>query len=283
MNNVYEIITNQIIEMLEDGVVPWHKPWNGEDNAPKNLKTKKTYRGINPFILSSRGFASPYWVSFRQCGELGGRIKKGEKGTVIVFWKPVLYKDTDKDGNETERRVFMLRYYRVWNAEQCEGLRLPESAAVKEEKMFTPHEEAERILQAYQHMVAVSYGGDRAFYSVSRDYIGMPPKETFDGEDEYYSTLFHETVHSTGHSSRLGRMEKCSFGSEPYSKEELVAEMGAAILCGMTGITTTIKNSASYIGSWLNRLRDDKKLVISAAAHAQRACDFIMNKQITDS
>lgn len=276
-NKVYEIVTEQIIERLEGGVVPWHKPWNGEEFEPKNLKSKKPYRGINLFILACAGYGSPYWVSFKQCNELGGKVKPGQKGTIIIFWKPVLYKNKDAEGNETDKKVFLLRYYRVWNVEQCEGLKLPVPEA-KEGKQFIPVEEAERILNSYKDMVTVYYSGNRAYYSEERDIIGMPPKDTFEGEDEFYSTMFHEVVHSTGHNSRLDRLEKGWFGSEPYSKEELVAEMGAAFLCSMTGIKTTITNSASYIASWLKRLREDKKLVVCAAAKAQRACDYILGK-----
>lgn len=277
-NKVYEIITNQIIELLEKGIVPWHKPWNGGENAPKNLKTKKEYRGINPFVLASRGYTSPYWVTFKQCQDMGGIVKQGEKGTIVVFWKPVTFKSTDKDGNESERRSYILKYYRVWNIEQCVDLNFMIPEKEKEAKQFTPIEVAEQVVGEYKNMVPVNYGGGRAFYSPDRDTIGMPEKETFDGSEEYYSTLFHEIVHSTGHESRLDRDLKNWFASPEYSKEELVAEMGAAYLCGFTGITNTIKNSASYIGGWLKKLRDDKKFIISAAAQAQKACDFILNK-----
>jgi len=276
-NKVYEIITNQIIELLEKGIVPWHKPWKGMANTPKNLKTKKEYRGINPWILASHGYASPWWVSFNQCKSMGGAVKSGEKGTIIVFWKPVDYKTKDNDGNDTTKKVFILRYYRVWNSEQCEGLKVP-TEKEEEKKDFTPIQECERVVSEYNNMVPVNHGGGRAFYSPDRDTIGMPEKETFDGSEEYYSTLFHEIVHSTGHESRLDRDLKNWFASPEYSKEELVAEIGAAYLCGFAGITNTIKNSASYIGGWLKKLRDDKKFIISAAAQAQKACDFILNK-----
>ncbi len=280
-DKVCEIVTNQIIAMLEKGVVPWKKTWKGVANLPKNLKSKKEYRGINPFMLAVHGYASPWWVSFNQCKALGGTVKKGEKGTIVIFWKPNEKKVKDEDGNECIKKTFVRMYYRVFNTEQCEGLKVPEEK-VEDKKQFVPIEEAERIIAEYREMVEVAHGGGRACYSPARDKIGMPEKDSFDSPEAYYCTLFHETVHSTGHKSRLDRLEDGWFGSEPYSKEELVAELGAAFLCGMTGLEkVTIDNSASYINAWLEKLRNDKRFILNASAQAQKACDYILNKKET--
>ena len=270
---VYEIITDRIMEQLEKGDVPWHKPWIG--GYPKNLVSKKEYRGINVFILASTHYASEYWVSYKQAQELGGNVKKGEKGWPVIFWKWLKVKEND---TEIEKQVPMLRYYTVFNVMQCEGLKLP----TKEIKENNPIEECQKIISEFTDCPTV-HDENRAVYYKETDTIGMPLLNLFDGSEEYYSTLFHEVTHSTGHPKRLDRegiRDMVSFGSTNYSKEELVAEMGAAFLCGLTGIENkTIDNSAAYVKSWLKKLHDDKKFVIIAAAQAQKAVDYILNRK----
>lgn len=279
---VYEIITDRILEQLEKGNVPWHKPWAGGE-APKNLITKKEYRGVNVFILSAMGYTSPYWLSFKQAQELGGAVRKGEKGCPVVFWKWLT--KTDDDGNITEEKIPMLRYYTVFNVAQVDGIdekRIP-ALAIKYNDL-EKIERCEAVVYAMPKRPEILHNEQQAYYRPSTDTVNMPKFETFDGSEEYYSTLFHELVHSTGHEKRCNRKgvdcsdgSWSSFGSTPYAKEELVAEMGAAFLCGYCQIENrTIDNSTAYIKSWLRKFRDDKKMVIMAAAQAQKAADFIL-------
>jgi antirestriction protein ArdC len=278
---VEEIITARIIEKLEQGTVPWHRPWAGGE-APKNLITKKEYRGVNVFILNAMGHGSPFWVSFKQAQELGGNVKKGEHGTPIVFWKWLNKKDDD--GNITSDKFPFLRYYTVFNVDQVEGIdesKIPELAIKYNE--LERIEKCENVVMSMPKRPEITYHEQRAYYKPSTDSVNMPKMETFDGSEEYYSTLFHELTHSTGHQSRLNRKGIisgiASFGSQEYSKEELVAEMGAAFLCGYCQIENkTIDNSAAYIKSWLRTFKDDAKMVIMAAAQAQKASDFILGK-----
>lgn len=275
--NVYEIITDRIIGMLEKGVVPWHKPWNGGANAPKNLVSGKEYRGINVFLLSSSGYASPYWASYKQIAAMGGQVTKGEKGTPVVFWNWI---EAEKSALGKADRIPFIRYYTVFNVQQTTGLdgKIPPSDAVV--NPFSPIESAEAIASRFTDC-PVEHSGNRAFYSPTRDMIGMPSPELFNSPEEYYSTLFHEMTHSTGHKSRLDRpgFIDVNFGSQSYSKEELVAEMGATFLSAVSGIENKmIDNSAAYINGWLSKLRKDKKILISAASLAQKATDHILGK-----
>jgi antirestriction protein ArdC len=269
--SVYEIITNQILAELEKGEVPWRKPWH--NLPPANLITKKPYRGINVFLLGFAGYGSQYWLTYRQAQALGGNIRKGEHGTKIIFWKCKTRETESADGEIEERKSAFLRYYTVFNCEQTEGL----SALLTLPPAF-PIESAEEIVKAMPNPPAFEQDS-RAAYIPSRDTVTMPSRTAFQSQAEYYSTLFHELVHSTGHAKRLGResIEKIQpFASEDYSKEELVAEMGSAMLCGVTGIEqATIGNSAAYIRGWINRLKADSRLLISSARAAQEAADYI--------
>lgn len=284
-NQVYGYITDKIMEELEHGCVPWHKPWKTSSDGirvPTSFVSKKPYRGVNTFLLAlirfKAGYDSNYWLTFKQIQALGGSVK-GQRSEMVVFWK-LLEKPAANPTPENETDYIpMLRYYRVFNLDQVAGITKP---TLENLPAFQPIEEAETIAAKYQEQIEVMHGGARAYYQPSTDSIRMPERETFDGSEAYYSTLFHEFTHSTGHESRLNRpgiVETHFFGDEIYSKEELVAEMGAAMLCGVIGIENrTIKNSASYIQSWLGKLRDDKKLVVHAAAAAQKAADFILGK-----
>jgi antirestriction protein ArdC len=270
--NVYDIITERIMTKLEQGVVPWHKPW--EQGIPRNLATRKPYRGVNVFLTASAGFASPYWLTLKQTNERGGSIRKGETGTPVIFWKWLEYAaDTEE---EDTRRLPLLRYYTVFNLEQCRGIETP---AEPDKLAFQPLTQCERIVANMPQRPIIQHGEPRAYYRPLADTVNMPKPELFDSPEEYYSTLFHEMTHSTGHEQRLNRStltDLCPFGSTNYSKEELVAEMGAAFLCGVCGIENrTVDNSAAYIASWLRVLKHDKQMVILAAAQAQRAADFI--------
>jgi len=273
------------MEELERGCVPWHQPWKSPDGVrvPTSFVSKKPYRGVNTFLLAvsrfKAGYSSNYWLTFKQIQALGGNVK-GQHSEMVVFWK-LLEKPAENPTPKHETDYIpMLRYYRVFNLDQVTGIKKP---SIEGLPAFQPIKEAEEIAAKYQGQIGVSHGGNRAYYQPSTDSIRMPERGTFDNRESYYSTLFHEFTHSTGHESRLNRpgiVETHFFGDEIYSKEELVAEMGAAMLCGIVGIENkTIRNSASYIESWLGKLRDDKKLVVHAAAAAQKAADFILGKQ----
>jgi antirestriction protein ArdC len=268
--SVYEIITNQILAELERGEVPWRKPWR--TLPPANLISKKPYRGINMFLLGFAGYGSQYWLTFNQAKQLGGNIRRGEHGTKIVFWKFDTY-ETEIDGEVEERKFAFLRYYTVFNLEQTEGLK-----ALLELPPAFPIESAESIVRGMPDPPAFEQDS-RASYIPSLDAVTMPSRTAFDSQEEYYSTLFHELTHATGHAKRLGREgfdRAQQFGSESYSKEELIAEMGAAMLCGLAGIDqNTLANSAAYLKAWIARLRADSKMVISAASAAQKAADYI--------
>jgi antirestriction protein ArdC len=283
-NQVYGYITDKIIEELERGCVPWHKPWKSPDGVrvPMNYASKKPYRGVNTFLLAvarlKADYDSNYWLTFKQIQALGGNVK-GQRSEMVVFWK-LLEKPAENPTAENETDYIpMLRYYRVFNLDQVTGIKKPMAENLP---TFQAIKEAEAVAVKYQEQIEVMHGGSRAYYQPSNDWIRMPEKETFDGLEEYYSTLFHEFTHSTGHKTRLNRpgiVEAHYFGDEVYSKEELIAEMGAAMLSGVVGIENkTIKNSASYIQSWLGQLKDDKRLVVHAAAAAQKAADFILGK-----
>ena len=280
MSSTYEIVTEAIIKQLQSGIAPWRKPWRTE--MPANLASKKEYRGINVFLLSSLGYGSRYWLTYRQAQTLGGSVRKGEHGSKVVFWKIGEYRKEDKETGETEnRKSILLRYYTVFNLEQCEGIKSPEPTRV-----IAPFEQCETIVNSMPNRPGFEQDS-RAFYRPSTDTVGVPARTAFDFAEEFYSTLFHELTHSTGHPSRVGRegiMEHNPFGSADYSKEELVAEMGAAMLCGVAGIQSrTLDNSASYLQSWINRLRSDSRLIVSAASQAQKAADYILGRTAAET
>jgi len=280
MATVYEIVTESIIKQLESGVAPWRKPWRTE--MPANLVSKKEYRGINIFLLAAQGYGSRYWITYRQAQTLGGNIKKGEHGTKVVFWKIDEYRKDDAETGETEdHKSILLRYYIVFNLEQCEGINSPEPAPA-----IHPIEQCESIVRSMPNPPGFEQDS-QAFYRPSTDTVGMPAQLAFDSAEKYYSTFFHELTHSTGHPSRVGRegiMEHNPFGSEDYSKEELVAEMGAAMLCGVAGIESqTLGNSAAYLQSWISRLKSDFRLIISAASQAQKAADYILARAAAET
>lgn len=287
MASVYEIITDRIIKQLEAGTAPWHKPWStsGQDGLPRNLLTHHPYRGINVWILASSGYASPYWLTLRQANELGGHVLKGEKGMPVVFWK--FGKRELQDGDEIiEKPSVLCRYYTVFNFSQCEGLRIQPPQAT-ELPHINPIDSCEQIVTQWLGKPAIRYGSDRASYNKVHDLIQMPDLASFDSAEEFYSTLFHELTHSTGHPLRLNRStltEFERFGDEQYSAEELAAEMGAAFLCGFTGIENkTIDNSAAYLQTWLEVLEKDPRLVLVAAGQAQKATDLILNQPASAS
>lgn len=277
--DVYQLVTDRIIEALESGVVPWHKPWRSfAGNAPRSMSTGKAYSGVNVWTLGAtammRGYSSPYWITFKQAKERGGSVRKGEKGSPVVFWKFI--EKTDPASGDVTDRIPLLRYFTVFNVEQCDGIEAPVIEGLPDRD---PIEACEAIAHGYVDSPTVNHGGDRAYYSPALDMIGMPRMGQFDTSEHYYGTLFHELAHSTGHADRLGRkslIHPAPFGSEDYSREELIAEMAAAFLCGTAGIDVNVTHHASYIGSWLKNLQNDPRLVVQAGAAAQKAAALIL-------
>lgn len=273
MSKVYDYVTERIIKQLEEGTIPWRRPWQGGEAV--NYVTRKPYRGINRLLLPGGEY-----LTWKQIQDNKGSVKKGAKSYMVVFWK---FFDNTKETEDGDVEIStksgcMLRYYNVFALADTEGI---ESKIVPVTNEFTPIEEAERIASNYKDAPPVKHDDKgRAYYSPSDDYINLPDTTQFDSEAEYYSTLFHEMVHSTGHDKRLSRFKgqkNAAFGSQDYSKEELVAEIGAAMLCGTCRIENrTIDNSAAYIASWLKKLKDDRTLIVSAAAKAQKAADYIL-------
>ena len=278
MPTVYEIVTQTIIEKLEAGEVPWRRPW--VTSAPKNLVSGKEYRGINTFMLGASGFPRPEWLTWNQCSKLGATVRAGERSNMVVYFNVGEERLNAKTGKLS--KPFLLRYSRVFNISQCVhgeqtltaklGLDAAKGAPVGS------IESCDAIVCGMPNRPNVK-ASDRAWYRPSTDEVGIPDKSTFHSSEGFYSTLFHELTHSTAHPTRVGRpevMESQNFGSANYSREELIAEMGSAMLCGVAGISPpTIENSASYLRSWISALRGDNKLVVAAASAAQKAADYI--------
>jgi antirestriction protein ArdC len=272
--DLYQAVTDKIAEQLENGVAPWVKPWtnSGFGGLPYNAATGKAYRGINVMMLYAPA-AGEGWMTYKQAAEVGAQVKKGEKGSMVVFFKPLTIEDKNRPaGSEpSTKSIPMLKYYTVFHTSQIDGLPekfLPKTVAQPTEK--------QRIEAAEQYLAQakINHGGDRAYYSIDRDSITLPFQDQFKSVDDYYATALHELTHWTGHSSRTAREYGKRFGDQAYAREELVAEMGAAFLCAKTGITAQLQH-ASYIQSWLKVLKNDKRAVLVAAGAAQRATDFV--------
>lgn len=278
-STVADVILAAIIAKLENGIIPWRKPWNGSANIPRNYLTQKPYRGLNCFLLANTEFSSPFWLTFRQIQEKKALLKAGSKSYPVIFWSMV--KGTDSEVDETCERSFM-KYYRVFNIEQTN---LPIPAITEEPLDFSPIEEAERIVKNMPFAPEIRHGQPKAFYSPTLDYVNMPKPELFESSELYYAVLFHEIGHATGHKSRLARKgvtESSFFGSHQYGVEELCAEMTASFLCGEINLEpATLENSAAYIQSWLRALKskDNKNILVSAASQAQKAVDFILDRK----
>jgi antirestriction protein ArdC len=285
--SVYEAVTRGILDLLERGIVPWHRPWTTCASPPANMVSRRPYRGINSLTTRCVGYASPWWISFRQIHVLGGCVRKGEHGIPILFFKPTEgmsqeprdHTITADDHVELRRgQAPLIRYTHVFNLLQTEGIDQrfvpdPPAAAI------APDDRAETILSAWEQAPQVQIGFDRADYSPPLDVVRMPPRDRFETPAAYYATLWHECAHATGHPTRLGRFSVdarlAPFGSCDYSKEELIAEMTAAFICGELGFHAEIESSAAYVDHWLHVLRADRRLLIQVAADAQRAADCI--------
>jgi antirestriction protein ArdC len=274
----YQVITDRILALLEQGTVPWQQPWDSAMGLPRNLFSQRPYRGINVWLLTAMGSASPFWATFHQVKAAGGTVRKGERGVPVVFWK--VYTKEDRDIGEEEKR-FVLKYFTVFNAAQLDGVAVPEIPVLTDH--FAPSERCAQLVDAMPHRPTIIEGHQRAFYTPATDTLHLPIPSCFQSPEAHGATLLHELVHATGHRSRLNRStltDLCLFGDPTYAKEELVAEMGAAYLCGVCGMANvTIANSAAYLQSWMAVLRHDATLLVQAAAQAQRAADYIQNLQ----
>jgi antirestriction protein ArdC len=282
--NVYEIITDRIIQSLQQGVCPWRVPWT--TGAPCSLISKRPYRGINVFLLNASRHKSRYWLTYKQATAKGGQVRKGEKSSPVIFWKIFNDKsDYESKSGKVGKGGAILRYYNLFNLSQVDGIEAP----VEEENVrpFQPIEACEHILTNYTRGPAIEHGGNRACYLPSLDLIQMPDKANFHSPEEYYSTLFHEEAHATGAKSRLDRegvVNPIKFGSHDYSYEELVAEMTASFLSGHAGILEqTYDNSAAYLSSWISKLQRETRWIVSAGGAAAKAADFILQQdQVSD-
>lgn len=288
----YAVITDRILDALDGGDVPWRKPWSLPTGLrPQNAVSKRPYSGINALILGLAGYSEPRWITYRKAAELDGNVRKGERGSPVVWWrsydKPC---DPAHPGEICNRcdprhpgiqRWWSLGYHSVFNLEQCDGLDFPEIAALPDAP--PPIEAADAIVASMPNRPPVTHdGGDKAYYIPRKDSVHLPPKEAFSGAGEYYATVLHELGHATGHESRLNRhgLETgiAPFGSPTYSREELAAEFASAFLCAEAGIENTIANSAAYIAGWAKAIKKDRRLVVQAASQGQKAADYILGR-----
>lgn len=281
----YDKVTNSIIRELDAGVAPWVKPWSGgagDVSLPYNAATNREYSGINIPILWAtaleKGYGLPRWLTFRQARELGGHVRKGEQGTTVVFVKRLAPRagkqseDDDTSGDRRSRPRGVLRSFTVFNVAQCDGLPERLSRSVMLQPEGERHQAAERFIVATG--AEVRHGGSRAFYSPAHDVVGLPPFAAFESPGHYYATALHEHVHWSGSEKRLAREFGKRFGDRAYAAEELVAELGAAFLCGCLGVEGHLRH-AEYIGSWLDLLKDDSRAIFTAASKASQAADFL--------
>lgn len=266
--DIYQTITDKIITALEVGAAPWVKPW-ASLGAPRNAVTGREYSSINTVLLAMTEFSSNQWLTFQQARQAGGNVKKGERGTTVVFFKPLTIKEKNEQQTENEKVIPLLRTFTVFNTQQIEGLPEKFSLAIKPKPQiddFTDNEAAEfMLLQA-----KIIYGSNRACFIPSRDEIHLPNKTEFKSIPDFYATALHELTHWTGHTSRLARDFSGRFGDAAYAFEKLVAELGAAFLCATSGVDGQLQHE-SYIASWLKVLKNDKKAIFTAAAAARRS------------
>ncbi len=279
-STLYTRVTQQIEATLSKGVVPWRKPWKGRAYLPCNAISKRPYSGVNLLLLSLAPFANHRWITARQANELGGHIRKGERGSLVVFWKILEKEATDA---ESKRSIPLLRYFHVFNIEQVEGIAFEDAPAAPTINRIEEAEQAVRNMPDPPRLIGHQAS---AFYRPSDDTVAMPRIERFDSADHYYATLMHELGHSTGHPSRLNRPGVAStamFGSEDYSREELVAELASAFVCAEIGLDNSlIDNAASYVNGWLNALNRDPKAIVLASSQARHAADFIMGRHLQE-
>jgi antirestriction protein ArdC len=279
MNDITQQVTDRIIAELEAGAAPWVKPWRADSSADKSIVTGKAYQGVNRLLLGmssmAQGFSSPCWATFKQWSDRGASIRKGSKGTQIIFYSPISRTIKDQvTGEEEDVSYAVLKSFYVFNSEQVDGAEVPAPAAAPDQFQIDAAAEAFIVGTGAR----ISHGGDAAFYAPGPDRIQLPHKTAFQDPASYYATAFHELAHWTGHDSRLDRKLSGKFASPSYAFEELVAELSAAFLCQDHGISGELRH-AGYIGSWLKACREDKRAIFRAAALAQKASDFLHAQQ----
>jgi antirestriction protein ArdC len=285
---LYNRVTDAIIAQLEQGVLPWVQPWSVGWAGPVSRPLRhggEPYRGINVLLLwseaMSRGFASPTWMTFRQALELGAHVRRGERGATVVYANRIQRTETSDTGEELDRSIPFLKAYTVFNLEQIDDL--PEQFAPMAQPTLSPENRiADADLFFRRTGADIRHGGGQAFYAISTDHVQMPPFECFDDPEAYYATLAHECVHWTRHPSRLNReFGRKRWGDEGYAQEELVAELGAAFLCADLDLALEPREDhASYIDHWLTVVKRDRQAIFTAAAHAQRACEWLQGLQV---
>jgi antirestriction protein ArdC len=283
-NSLYSEVTQRIIAELEQGRLPWVQPWDTAlcgCTMPHNAATDRRYSGINVLILwaevVTRGYGSQRWLTYRQAKAAGGNVRKGEKGTTICYadrFTPKAEAEQARGEDREARTIAFLKRFTVFNIDQCEGLPEDMTAAPVATDPVLAIAEADAIINASG--ATFNIGGDAAFYSPVHDFVQVPPQAAFHEPINWYRTALHELSHSTGHATRLNRDQTGSFGSQPYAREELVAEMAAAFTCASLGIAPTVRHS-DYIASWLSVLRDDEKAIFRAASAASNAADYLLN------
>lgn len=275
--SVYDIVTEKFISGLEKGNIPWKKTWSGYGGLPRNFESQRPYSGVNMLLLAFNHFESPFYLTFNQVRKLGGTIKKGSRSEMVVFWKVYKKSNTveNSDTGESELKNdprFVLRYYNIFNQDQIEGIDFPEPQTFDHD----PIQQAETIWDSYSDRPSLERGSP-AYYPGKRDVITMPPQERFITAEAYYQALFHESIHSTAHKSRLNRNLTGRQDKAAYSFEELIAEIGSHFLASRAGINLDTENSQAYINGWITYLKNEKsRTIISAASKAQKACDYIL-------
>lgn len=281
---ICEMVAQRVLEELEKGVAPWNQPWFGSDRFVSHINGKH-YSLLNCMLLGRPG----EYATFNQISKEGGKVKKGAKSKIVVYWNPVKKEEVGDDGEKKVKMYFILKYYRVFNLNDCEGMK---KKYLNDDDTKFIHEEvksAEDIVKGYCDAnptlkIVRDEKSGRAYYRPSEDLIQVPMMEQFKDVEEFYSTLFHEMTHSTGHWSRLGRFKEsgcvAAFGGEDYGKEELIAELGAAALCGKCGIETrdSFRNSAAYLKGWTEAIKGNPELIVAAAGKADKAVEFILGE-----
>ncbi len=276
--SAYEKVTERILALMEQGVCPWRRPWNVSGLRPHNFATGHHYRGINLFLLSAMAYEQPCFLTFKQAKEMGGAIRKGEKGLPVVYWGKLEIED-EANTYEEKRQIAFLKSFTVFNASQIDGIEFPKPEQ-PDPLDFQPIEKAEQIVNGWKDGPCIEHGGDLACYCTLTDTIRMPGRERFSSEEEYYSTLFHEQGHATGHQRRLNRSMSGGYGSTAYGKEELVAEMTSAFLCAECGIdNSVIENQTAYLDGWIHTIRSDARLLVTASAQANKAAGIILGRE----
>lgn len=281
--NIYQEVTDRIVAALEKGVAPWVRPWNADVGLPRNGVTGRPYSGLNTVLLwlsaTEKGYTSPDWFTYRSAAQLGGQVRKGEKGTLVTFWKALILGVEGKEGETAEdkaemQRIPLLKHFVVFNREQIEGLPNTQTPSPLPLEPLAVEQIASEV------GAEVIEKGAQAAYNPKADTIYLPPKSAFTSAEAFASVLLHEVTHWTGHPSRLARSQSLQFGSPEYAREELVAEMGSAFLCAIIGISRESQH-AEYLGSWLELLHADNKAIFHAASQARQVVEFLTERSGT--